>query len=415
MLTNRPLKPLKSRLYDIEERLKFMLGRGAQLTFEQIHAIACQATGGLTDGGDAYYEEPLRALLDSARHDDVSLGGRRMINDAAWSALARRFQLVDARKRQPQRFSGTVVKPPFLVTGMARTGTTLLHRLLAVDPDRYGLPKWELYEPFAPADGPDERRQQAWERYENRRSSLDHIHFSDPGSPEECSVLTLGTFVSGLFWAMAPMYGYIDWARDRGHELDVQVYGDYVDLLRYLQGEHPTAAFALKSPSHVASLGALSDLLPDAMLVHTVRDPLSWLNSGNSLVYQHHRLTSSKMDVERMSETNTALMERSWERHLEQRTDLGSKIIDVYYDDLMERPIEVVRAVYDFHEVAWPDGHEGTLRRYLDEHPRSLHGSHTYSSEDFGLTDGEVLNRFASYTDVFGLRGAARDSSVVAA
>lgn len=406
VLTERPERPVPLRIHSAQERAKRLLGRGAKLTVAQIVEIATMATGGLTDTGDPYHREGLEAVLSSARVSELTHSGRRRVNDMAWNAMASRMQLVEHRRRHPERFGGPL-RRPFLIMGMARTGTTLLHHLLSLDPAFHGPPMWEMQYPFPPEDGPDDRRELAWryfEQYQARTGgSYNHIHYVEPDDPEECTKIQMGQFINGLFWASAPLHEYADWLGARGRDLLDDAYAEYRQFLEILQWQHPDQALALKAPGHTAALGPIDRIVPEAMLIHTVRHPISWVVSSNSLVYQGHRITARRIDLPRMVETNLVSMEQSWAQHRAERSAAGARIIDVHYDDLMADPVRAVRSIYDFHGVDWPEDHDQTLRRHLDDNPQHRHGAHRYSSADFGLTDEAIVERFADYIDFFGL------------
>lgn len=406
MLTERPDRPLPLRIHSAQERLKRLLGRGAKLTMSQVHEIATMATEGLTDAGAPYYREGLEAILRSASGAELTHSGRRRVNDLAWTAVANRMRLVDQQQRHPDRF-GQPLRPPFLIMGMARTGTTLLHHLLSLDPAFHGPPLWEMQQPFPPDRGPDERRALSWKYFEQHQArtggSYNHIHYVEPDDPEECTTIQMAQFVNGIFWAAAPLYGYADWLVERGRQLFDEAYGEYRQVLEILQWQHPDQALALKAPGHTAALGAIDRIVPEAMLVHTVRHPVSWVVSSNSLVYQGHRITARRIDLPRTVETNLQSMELSWSDHRRDRAATGARIIDVRYDDLMADPVGTVRSIYDFHGVDWPDGHEQAIVRHLDRRPQHQHGAHRYSATDFGLTDEAISERFADYIDVFDL------------
>lgn len=412
MLSARPDKTRAMRVYSATEGAKYLLGRGARLTLDHVYEIAAMATGGLDDpGDDRYFEEGMRQLLAATRSIHITYAGRRIMSDLMWSALARRLKLTAAKRSAPDVFAAPL-RPPFLVMGMARTGTTHLHRLLAVDPRFHGPPQWELSDPFPPPDGPDGRRDLAWSRHEsNKKHKGDHsnVHFASPDAPEECTVLQASQFVTGQFWGAAPVYDYVDWVLTDGEQLREPVYRDYRDYLLHLQAQHPGQALALKSPNHTARLDAVHAVLPEAMIVNTVRHPLSWANSSHSMVYQLHVPSSRRIDVPRIVATNMKMLERGSASHIAAR-EPSVRVIDVFYDDLMTRPIDVVRSIYDFHGVDWPEGHDAALQQYLDANQRGKHGAHNYASSDFGLTDGQVTDRFVDYIDYFGLGDSSPSS-----
>ncbi len=402
MLSDRPQQPLPVRISSAKEWLKVRVGRGAQLTFDDVHAAATIWSGGLDDPGDPYYAEPLRRLLASTRTADLTAAGRRHVWNQVCASLARRMRLVDEQRRSPGIFTAEL-RRPFLVMGLARSGTTHLHRLLAADARFRGIPAWELSNPFPPRKGADRRRELAWRSYEQRPTSNDHIHFGDPDSPEECTILMMSSFMSGLYWGAAPLYDYAEWLLELGSDLDEPAYVEHRDYLLYLQSVSPGTALALKSPDHTARLATVARVLPEAMIVNTVRDPVAATNSAQSLVHQYHRQTARRLDVRRTAHLNLSLMEHEVRTHIAARDASSIPLIDVHYDDLVRRPIDVVRAIYEFHGVDWPTGHEARLQEHLDANPAGKHGAHSYRSEDFGLTDGDIRHRFADYYDYFGV------------
>jgi len=402
MLSERPQQPWRNRAASHYEWLKVRLGRGARLRVADVHDMATAMTGGLEDTGDPFYEEGLRRLIDATHAADLTAAGRRRIWDSVWPSLARRMRLVDEKKRSPEVFERPL-RRPFLVMGPARSGTTHLHRLLSVDERFRGLPAWELNDPFPPHAGEDRRREMAWYWYERRDKATDHIHFADPDSPEECSLLQMSHYVAGLYWGMAPVYDYSDWLIEVAHGLDHKMYLEHRDYLLWLQSQHPDVALALKAPDHTARLRAIGAVIPEAMVVNTVRDPVAFTNSAQSLVYQYHRRSARRIDVARTVEQNLRMIDWQCRAHIEARTSSADRVIDVYYDDLIRRPIEVVRSIYDFHGVDWPAGHDERLRAHIDANRQGRFGAHQYRSEDFGLTDREVAERFGYYIDHFGL------------
>ncbi|HEV8551618.1 MAG TPA: hypothetical protein VGQ57_21365, partial [Polyangiaceae bacterium] len=96
--------------------------------------VEAVALAGCDDFGDASYEPGLAAVIASAERDArLSLIGRLGIHDAIVNALANRLLRVRARRVTPGAFAPTLV-PPVIVMGLPRSGTPLLHRLLALAP-----------------------------------------------------------------------------------------------------------------------------------------------------------------------------------------------------------------------------------------------------------------------------------------
>ena len=111
----------------------------AKLDEETLVRAAVKETG-LTDFGSPYYREALLALLDSLENDAaLHFAGRVANREVIVGSLINRLLLTQARKRTPAVFQRPL-KPPIVVLGLPRSGTTLLHRLLAMDPAHRAVP-----------------------------------------------------------------------------------------------------------------------------------------------------------------------------------------------------------------------------------------------------------------------------------
>ncbi|MCI0397054.1 MAG: sulfotransferase [Chloroflexi bacterium] len=372
-------------------------------------AAVCRAAGrrtGLSDFGDPYYRQGLLRVLESAERDaNLHFTGRLGIYMLIVSQLVNRLRLVEARHKTPELFDRPLI-PPIIIMGLPRSGTTLLHRLLAADPAHRAVPAWEISQPF-PGGAPDRRRQNTERQMKiNHRLArdLDHKHYIRADTPEECIALLGATFISLLFWVFAPVYGYLEWynAQDRR-----PAYREYRQLLQVLQAADPARRLTLKSPAHTGALAALRQILPDALIIQTHRDPIPLISSLNSLFYSFHGVVTRELDVRRMAEANVRLLENEAALNLAARQANPGAVCDVYYDHLLADPIGVVHTIYDHFSLAWTEEYEQQLRAYLAENPQGKHGRHRYSAADFGLNDQDIARRFSAYRENFGLANRA--------
>src|SRR3984885_3042338 len=125
------------------------------LSVEALHASAIKATG-MDDFGvdDDNYREALRVLLESFRDDaDLTELGSKMSRFFVRNALVARLVSEAALKQYPQHVDVPIERPIF-VTGLPRTGTTAIHRLLCGDPRHQGLELWlaEFPQPRPPRE-----------------------------------------------------------------------------------------------------------------------------------------------------------------------------------------------------------------------------------------------------------------------
>src|SRR5439155_25809105 len=112
--------------------------------------------------GDATLLERVRLVVDVCNESGLDVDGELAATATVNGLLTARLCFLDDRKRYPVA-DEQIVRPVF-ATGEPRSGTTLLHALLAVDPEARALRFWEVMYPSPPpglAEPDDPRRAQA--------------------------------------------------------------------------------------------------------------------------------------------------------------------------------------------------------------------------------------------------------------
>ena len=118
----------------IAEVAELPLTRDALLA--EARAALGMADGGMADFGGDDFLEPLDVLLPALEDEaELTVIGRWMTRRFLLRFLEVRLQLTDYVRRDPGVVDEEIVAPWF-VTGAPRTGTTILHALLAQDPTR---------------------------------------------------------------------------------------------------------------------------------------------------------------------------------------------------------------------------------------------------------------------------------------
>lgn len=411
MLEPRTSLPLRLRLLNTVGKHLGAAGLPVAGLDEETLVQAAVKETGLTDFGNPYYREGLLRLLESLE-DDAALHftGRVANREIIVGNLINRLLLTDACKRTPAVFQRPL-KPPIIVLGLPRSGTTLLHRLLAMDPAHRAVPWWELARPVPGADSdgqPDRRRQVLQKKLHRRQKAMpdyDRKHYTRVDTPEECIWLLASTFLSPLYWAFAPVYGYLDWYKNQDR---LQAYYEYRQLLQVLQAADPARRLALKSSTHTGAVEALLQTVPGALLIQTHRNPAEATVSLASLFYSAHNKMTERLDVGRMTEALLSFHERQIARNLAARDAHPGVILDVYYDRLVADPVGAVRDIYDHYDLAWSEEFAERLNYYMRQNPRGKHGAHRYAPEDFGQTGEAISERFTAYIERFELTSPNR-------
>src|SRR6056297_105014 len=228
----------------------------------------------LKDFGKPYFREGLKLLLASINQDtNLTFLGKILLRTAIDRNLENRLKFVDLIKSQPEVLS-TQLNRPIIILGLPRSGTSFLHRLLAEDVSNRGLYLWELTHPI-PSKGKEDHRKKIskieYSVFRRVSINMDPIHVIRNNVYEECIWLLASTFQSSAFWAMAPVYSYMQWCLDTDR---LKSYEEYLQFLKIFQAQTPDKRLLLKAPAHNGALTELRQILPNAIIVQTHRHPV---------------------------------------------------------------------------------------------------------------------------------------------
>ncbi|MEM7125450.1 MAG: sulfotransferase [Chloroflexota bacterium] len=372
-----------------------------RLEVKDIQQRAMRATG-LSNFGDTHYVAGLEALLDAAKHDELNYFGRLIIDALSLDYAKMRLDWVEMQKRQPEAFAIDLL-PPIIVTGLPRTGTTLLHNLLAVDPVNQAIPLWRLFKPFPPLHGRRDNRHRLIAQNQKMmdwgRPNLASKHAMTIDSPEECIIVQGLSFNSVVFYISAPVYSYLDWFLTAERS---KMYQEYASMLHWYQA-HDNRRLVMKAPPHMSELSELLTAVPNALIVQTHRDPVQAINSMNSLFHTLHSSFMKPYVPEKMVKANLRLATMFTEGNLNSRDKIDHNICDVFYDDLVNNPQGTVQKIYAHFGLEWTDAYAHELKQYMADNPQGKHGSHQHDSADFGIRDAQIRERFSTYIEQYHL------------
>jgi len=371
-------------------------------TVEDLHASATRFTG-LDDFGDDDYREGLAVLLESYERDaGLTPFGRKVKRAFLRGALVARLLSETAWKSFPEHADVTIERPVF-VTGLPRTGTTALHRLLAADPAHQGLEVWltevpQLRPPRETWAGNPvfQRIQAGYERHHIENPEFMGVHHSSAEQVEECWQLLRQSAMSVSYECLAHLPTYSDWlARQdwtgayRRHRRNLQLIGSPDKDKRWV----------LKNPSHLFALDALLAVYPDALVIQTHRAPRTIIASVCSLNAQASADWSTVFRGPVVGQDQLELWARGAETFLDARAKYDqAQFCDVYYEDFVTDPIGTVESVYrHFGMPLSADARTAMTKLHAASTSGAARPAHRYTLEDFGLTAEAVDERFARY------------------
>ena len=381
------------------------------LTPEQLLREATERAGGLTDLGDGPFVEGLERFADSAeREGRLNTIGRVIAKERVLGHTVSRLQYEDDRKRYPEIAQQKIEKPVFIV-GLPRTGTTILHDIMAQDPATRAPMTWEVMFPSPP---PETATFETDPRIERCAATFPDVFDAIPGFKamhpmgaqltQECVSMMGEAMCTPLFHNQFRVPTYQDWVDD---EADFShVYALHYRQLQHLQSRHSGARWVLKTGAHMWGIAHLLETYPDAHIVFTHRDPVDSMTSYASLTSLVRSMGSDDVDKKEIASDWTARLRKVVMRTLDVRAAREypeARFLDVRFSDFVRDQFAVVERIYDAFDMEMSDVAERCLRGFIDDNPKGKHGVHEYTPEDYGVVPDEVRASFAEYIERFDL------------
>ncbi|HUD15923.1 MAG TPA: sulfotransferase [Acidimicrobiales bacterium] len=370
---------------------------------------AARDNTGLEDLGDEWFREPLDRLCasldDEAR---LHLAGRLRTRLELQLLAENRLRLVDFWDREPT-VDNEVVRAPIVVTGLGRSGTTLLHELLAVDPANRATLLWELTHSVPPPtmSRPDDPRVALADEeitiMDEMVPAFTAMHENRGHLPTECIFSFAHQFSSDVWTGLYNVPSYTIW---RSGVDQTPIYDWHRKMLQTLQWGAPTERWVLKAPSHLSSLPLVFSTYPDARVVITHRDPLRVVGSLADMMATLHWMHSDHVEHQVLVEFLTMGLEMQMDSVTAER-DSGTlpddQISDVRYRELIADPVGVVSGLYEGWGLEMTDDYRSALHAYVESRHANRGNTHDYRFEDTGLDLAEHRGLVAPYQQRFGV------------
>ena len=359
------------------------------LDVDELIGLASKSTGledfGETIDGDwrGRLTHLVAALEGSAR---LNVVGRLMARQEILRSLRSRLFLAKALNDNPAIRKETILEP-IIVTGSARSGTSILLELLGQDPRARAPIAFEALHAGSPNSDPEALRamteceQELWADVVPEFSA---IHELRADLPDECVVLQKPSF-GGMFWWILNRLD--NWIPDL--EAAMQYHKAVLQVLQYGQQKK---TWVLKTPFYLSMLDLLFEVYPDAYIVLTHRDPVKTVPSGLSTLAAARWQRSDYDCLEEIfGMTATAMIDTMVDVHRRRKKgELPDRFVDLHFSDLMSSPVETIKRAYEQMGRPFAPDHEVAILHYLSEKPKGKFGKHIYTPEDWGF-DSEAL------------------------
>ena len=349
-----------------------------------------------SDFGDPAWRERFTGLARALDASPLHVVGRLLTRQELLRSLRTRLLLCRALDETPA-LADERIEAPVIVTGPARSGTSITYELLWLDPTLRAPLAWEALHPVPLGEDrrllASECEQELWADVQPEFAA---VHELRSDLPVECVTLTAPCF-GGPHWSMV--------SQAASPPDPVLMYDFHRRILQVLQHGAERRNWLLKTPGHLATLDLLFATYPDAWVVQTHRDPAKTMPSTVSTTALVQWLRTDQVDVVKLAATIEAVFAFALNSVAERRAkrELPDRFVDVHFQDLLRDPVATLRAAYERMGRRFSPEHAEAIRRYLAEKPKGKFGVHQYSPEEWGFTAEGLRRSLAPYVSHFGV------------
>lgn len=331
-----------------------------------------------------------------------------------WSADALGRWLDD---RMFPEYKDVEIGAPIFIMASPRSGTTLLHRLMSLDPQFTSYTLWQTLLPtlmayeavdkFKAVDrllgSPIDKAQDAAARYLFRGwEGLHKTRFDEAEEDEATFVLQMATPSVWLAWPFPdelPEVAYVDRLPERAKMAEF-FRGTVQRHMWHAQRDGSQKTLLLKNVLLAGRLGIVTDAVPNARFVNIVRHPYRTIGSLMSLFTTPWRFHSPDIAMDgpeaqafaKMSMDYALTVHRFMKELPEERG------ITILYEDLIEDPEREILKIYERFGLELGDEYRAMLHEEVSQH-REYTSVHSYSLSDFGLSEDIVYEELKEIFD----------------
>jgi hypothetical protein len=354
---------------------------------------------------DRSFVLPLERLIASCNAESHLNGlGRNAVRFEIRRSLHNLLEFERREHDNPTLLTRPIERPIF-ITGMPRSGSTFLHRLLVRDSTVAAPLSWRLVHPHPSAAGwvgealNRVRVQAQFYLMRVLAPELNSLHEVAAGEPEECTDITAQVFQSLRYDSVYRVPSYQSWLQDHGH---VEAYRFHRRFLQHLDAQAPGRRWILKSPDHVFALDDIRPVYPDAVWVFIHRDPVAVLASVARLTEVLRRPFARSVDLAEIGQQVCTSWLDGAQRMMRAAASSGS-ILHLHFREIVSDPQKAAARLFRHGGHAASGDAARRMSQWLGNRSNRGHRQRHYDLGLFGLHPEALRSQFKSYTDTFGI------------
>lgn len=368
------------------------------------------AETGLSDWADEGFPERFALAVSHINTIPMDDAGRKAAADNINWLLTDRLRFFQDRKDYP--LADEVIDRPMFATGEPRSGTTLMHALMSVDPDARALRFNEVMHPSPPpgtVEGEDPRVALAdaeWREINAKMWKWLHCHpYNDmlgDGLPEDERTWAFDFRVmTPTAWWRVPMQN-LSFGLPTDPTAQYRIHKAMLQAFQYMR---PKKYWVLKG-FHTTRLKEFFETYPDATLVWLHRDPVMVAASSTMMMSDIMEGIVGKIDLVKEAKMHLDRVRWSVGNTMSNPLTDDPRIHHVLYRDFVADPIGTIRGYYEFAGRPFTPQAEAAMRDYLANNKGDRHGKFHYSPSvltDAGYDIDELNAEFAPFRERFGV------------
>ena len=311
------------------------------------------------------------------------------------------------------------IEKPLFILGNLRSGSTFLHRLLSRDSETFtSLTIWDIYltpsvtqkkitQFFSRLDnklgGHLHRLLYAFDRRTLGKFKIHTISFFQPEEDENILFHIWDSFwVSFLFPFMDELPNYRHFDEALPPERKRRIMAFYKSMLQRHMYATGKKYFVAKAPAFSPKIESLVEFFPEARIIYLARNPLDMLPSTVSWINYARRVFTDPQEKWLYLDEIVDFTQH-WYSHPLKYLDShpSPRHLILNYEDLIQRPEQVLRAFYE--QFGYPD--RPGLEVIVDEAVKetlSFNSDHAYSYAEMGFTRQQIIELYPEIFERFG-------------